>query len=82
MPLAPQWGVKKSSEGKNVFWYGYKGHLVAGKNIQYVLSALLSSGNFYDGKAAIPLMKGVTAQFKRFSLKYATMGAGYDYEPI
>lgn len=22
IPLAPQWGVKRSSEGKNVFWYG------------------------------------------------------------
>ncbi len=25
MPLDPKWGVKKISEGKNVFWFGYKG---------------------------------------------------------
>ena len=27
IPMEPQWGVKKNSEGKNVFWYGYKVHL-------------------------------------------------------
>ncbi|MFI2859286.1 transposase [Paenibacillus sp. JSM ZJ436] len=82
MPRAPQWGVKKSSEGKNVFWYGYKGHLAVGTRSQYILGALLSSGNLNDGKAAIPLMKGIMAQFKSYSYKYAAMDAGYDYEPI
>ena len=24
IPQNPEWGVKKSSEGKNVFWYGYR----------------------------------------------------------
>ena len=26
MPIAPEWGVKCNSEGKNLNWYGYKGH--------------------------------------------------------
>jgi transposase len=82
IPLTPQWGVKKSSEGKNVFWYGYKGHLAVGTESQYILGALLSSGNLNDGKAAIPLLKGMTSQFKNYTFKYATMDAGYDYEPI
>jgi len=82
IPQTPQWGVKKSSEGKHVFWYGYKGHLAVGTKSQYVLGALLSSGSLNDGKAAIPLMKGMKAKFKHFSFKYATMDAGYDYEPI
>ncbi len=30
VPKHPKWGVKKNSEGKNVFWYGYKGHLAVG----------------------------------------------------
>lgn len=30
IPLNPKWGVKKNSEGKNVFWFGYKGHLAVG----------------------------------------------------
>jgi len=82
IPLAPQWGVKKSSEGKNVFWYGYKGHLAVGTQSQYILGALLSSGSLNDGKAAIPLLKGIESQLKGFAFKYATMDAGYDYEPI
>lgn len=82
MPLDPQWGVKKNSDGKNVFWYGYKGHLAVGTQSQYILGALLSSGSLNDGKAAIPLLKGLALQHPDFSFKYATMDAGYDYEPI
>src|SRR5690606_14946462 len=82
MPLDPHWGVKKNSEGKNTFWYGYKGHLAVGTQSQYILGALLSSGNLNDGKAAIPLLKGIANRFEQYSFKYATMDAGYDYEPI
>lgn len=27
IPIEPQWGVKKNSEGKNAYWFGYKAHL-------------------------------------------------------
>src|SRR5690606_28643850 len=57
IPEDPQWGVKKNSEGKNVFWYGYKAHLAVGSTSQYILQ--FSSGNLNDGKAAIPLLKGI-----------------------
>ncbi len=82
MPIEPQWGIKKNSDGKNVFWYGYKDHLAVGTKSQYILGALLSSGNLNDGKAAIPLLKGVALQYPHFHFNYATMDAGYDYEPI
>lgn len=82
MPLDPQWGVKKNSDGKNVFWYGYKGHLAVGTQSQYILGAMLSSGNLNDGKAAIPLLKGLATHHPNLSFTYATMDAGYDYEPI
>jgi len=54
MPIAPKWGIKHNSEGKNLNWYGYKGHLAVATQSQYILGALLSSGNMNDGKAAIP----------------------------
>lgn len=82
MPIAPEWGVKCNSEGKNFYWYGYKGHLAVGAQSQYILGALLSSGSLNDGKAAIPLLKGIKAQFPSYAFNYATMDAGYDYEPI
>nr|WP_246096625.1 transposase [Paenibacillus sinopodophylli] len=82
MPLDPQWGIKKNSDGKNVFWYGYKGHLAVGTKSQYIIGAMLSSGNLIDGKAAIPLLKGLAFQYPNFHFNYATMDAGYDYEPI
>lgn len=27
IPIEPKWGIKKNSDGKNTFWYGFKGHL-------------------------------------------------------
>lgn len=82
MPLDPKWGIKKNSKGKNVFWFGYKGHFAVGTQSQYILGSMLSSGNLNDGKAAIPLLKGLQHQFRSFSFKYATLDAGYDHEPI
>lgn len=41
----PKRSVKKDSEGKSVFWYGYKGHLAVGTSSQYILQALFLSGN-------------------------------------
>lgn len=81
IPQDPQWGVKKNSEGKNVFWYGYKAHLAVGTTSQYILQSLFSSGNLNDGKAAIALLKGVQ-RLPLSSLKYDIMDAGYDYPPI
>lgn len=74
--------MKKNSEGKNVFWFGYKGHLAAGASSQYILQATFSSGNLNDGKMAIPLLKGIHAHLSLPSLLYQTMDAGYDYEPV
>ena len=82
VPQEPKWGVKKNSEGKNVFWYGYKGHLGVGTTSQYILQALFSSGNLNDGKAAIPLLKGIQERLPLPDLHYDTMDAGYDDEPI
>lgn len=81
VPQDPKWGVKKNSEGKNEFWFGYKGHLAVGTSSQYILQSLFSSGNLNDGKAAIPLLKGIETLHLPH-LRFHTMDAGYDYEPI
>lgn len=54
IPQAPQWGVKKNSEGKNVFWYGYKAHFAVGTTSQYILQSLFSSGNLNDERPQFP----------------------------
>lgn len=82
IPYDPKWGIKKNSEGKNVFWFGFKGHLAVGASSQYILQSLFSSGNLNDGKAAIPLLKGVHERLSLKTVRYQTMDAGYDYEPI
>lgn len=80
IPIDHAWGIKKNSEGKNVFWYGFKGHLAVGTQSQYILQSMMSSGNLNDGKVAIPLRKGL--QKLPLSIRYGMMDAGYDYMPI
>jgi transposase len=82
MPTVPQWGCKKNSETKQMYWYGYKLHLLVGTQHQYILGSMLSSANQKDGKAAIPLLKQFQQRYPDFKWAFATMGAGYDHEPI
>jgi transposase len=82
IPLTPEWGIKKNSEGKNVFWYGFKGHLLVDCKSQYILSALISSGNINDGKMAIPLLKSLAEHHPYLSVSYVLADAGYDLVPI
>jgi transposase len=82
MPCIPKWGIKKNSENKNVFWFGYKLHLAAETKSQYILVHLLSSGNMNDAKAAIPLLKGVAERFPVLNITKVMADAGYDYNPI
>ncbi|WP_301108055.1 transposase [Sporosarcina sp.] len=82
VPQEPHWGVKKNSEGRNEYWFGYKGHLAVGASSQYILQSLFSSGNLNDGKAAIPLLKGIEERLPLPHLMYHTMDAGYDFEAI
>lgn len=80
IPINPAWGIKKNSEGKNVFWFGYKAHLAVDTKSQYILQSIMSSGNLNDGKAAIPLLKGM--EKLPLSIRFGTMDAGYDYTAI
>ncbi len=82
VPIEPKWGVKKNSKGKNTFWFGYKAHLAVGTKSQYIFQSLFSSGNMNDGKAAIPLLKGIQERVPLPTLLYEVMDAGYDYEAI
>jgi len=82
IPQVPRWGIKKNSEGKNVFWFGFKGHLLVDCKSQYILSSLLSSGNVNDGKMAIPLLKALHEFHPKLKPSYSLLDAGYDYSPI
>jgi transposase len=82
VPLGPNWGIKKNSEGKNTFWLGFKAHLAVGTSSQYILQSMMSSASLNDGKAAIPLLKGIQERLISLPIRYGLMDAGYDYVPI
>ena len=81
MPIAPKWGIKKNSDGKNTFWFGYKGHLAVSTNSQYIIRGLMSSGNLNDGKAAIPLLKQIQQTMSGL-FQAGILDKGYDYKSI
>lgn len=80
-PIEPKWGIKKNSDGKNTFWFGYKGHLAVSTKSQYILTGIMTSGNLNDGKAAIPLLKKIDRDLPAL-FTAGLFDAGYDYEPI
>jgi transposase len=82
VPSQPNWGIKKNSEGKNTFWFGFKAHLAVGTKSQYILQSLMSSASLNDEKAAIPLLKGIQERLSSLTIQYCTLDAGYDYEAI
>ncbi|WP_431027801.1 transposase [Lysinibacillus sp. LZ02] len=81
IPIEPKWGVKKNSDGKNTFWFGFKGHLAVSTKSQYIVARLMSSGSLSDSKAAIPLLKKV-AEVVPNQFTTTIFDAGYDYEAI
>lgn len=72
VPQDPKWGIKKNREGKNIFWFGFKAHLAVGSSNQYILQSLFSSGSLNDGKAAIPLLKGIHERLSLKNIRYQT----------
>ncbi|MFJ8091114.1 transposase [Lysinibacillus sp. NPDC095746] len=81
MPIEPNWGIKKNSDGKNTFWFGFKGHLVVTTKSQYIASRLMTSGNLSDSKTANPLLKEVENLFPGH-FTTTILDARYDFEPI
>src|SRR5690554_359658 len=80
-PIEPNWGVKKNSAGKNVFWHGFKAHLAVSTKSQYIIARIMTSANVSDSKLAIPLLKKVH-QLGDGQFTTGIFDAGYDYEPI
>lgn len=71
-------GAKKSSQGHQQYWRGYKLHLDVADG-QLPISALLTSASLHDSQVAIPLMT-ITAQ--RVTHLYELMDSAYDAGPI
>lgn len=70
IPIQPKWGIKKNSDGKNTFWFGFKGHLAVSTKSQYIVARLISSGNLSDSKAAIPYVKRRESEILGFDANF------------
>lgn len=59
VPSYPSWGVKKNSQGKNYFWFGYKATLAVSSSSQYILHLHVASAFAADVSLAIPTVRKV-----------------------
>jgi hypothetical protein len=71
-------GVKKSSQGHEHAWRGYKLHLDVADG-QVPISAVLTSASVHDSQVAIPLM---TITSRRVVYLYELMDSAYDADEI
>lgn len=78
LPQDCDWGCKKSSQGKTIYWKGFKLHLDCVDG-QIPVSTLLTSASVHDSQAAIPL---ATMTGERVTSLYDLMDAAYDAEAI
>lgn len=71
-------GTKKSSQGHQQYWRGYKLHLDVADG-QVPISAVLTSASVHDSQVAVPLM---TMTSQRVVHLYELMDSAYDADPI
>lgn len=78
LPRACDIGVKKTREGQEQSWRGYKLHLDVADG-QVPISAVLTSASVHDSQVAIPLM---TMTSERVTHLYELMDSAYDADPL
>ena len=78
LPRQCDWGTKKSSQGAEEHWRGYKLHLDVADG-QIPISAVLTSASVHDSQVAIPLAIMTT---QRVTYLYELMDSAYDAQHI
>jgi|SRR5579872_3442171 len=78
LPCYPSCAAKKSSDGHNQYWKGYKLHLDVADG-QIPISAVLTAAHVHDSQVAIPLS---TLTARRVTTLYELMDAAYDAQEI
>lgn len=82
-PSYASWGVKKNSQGKNYFWFGYKGTLAVSTKSQYILNMNIASAFASDVTLAIPTIRKVAERLKpEKETSYFSLDKGYDAKEI
>lgn len=83
IPTYPSWGVKKNSQGKNTFWFGYKVSLAVSTRTQYILDMTVASAFTADVSLAIPTIRKVGKnKIRTDTPSYLTLDKGYDAKDI
>jgi hypothetical protein len=78
LPTQCDIGAKKTKNGENQYWTGFKLHLDVADG-QIPISAILTSASVHDSQVAIPLM---TLSGKRVDYLYELMDSAYDANHI
>lgn len=83
IPAYASWGVKKNSQGKNYFWFGYKGTVAVSTHSQYILNLHIASAFSSDVSLAIPTIRKTMAKCTpKKEMTYFSLDKGYDAKEI
>lgn len=73
-------GVKINSQGKNNFWFGYKGHYAVTTQSQYIVGGMMTSAFVSDVSVAIPLLRKLN--YLGIHQTVVLMDKGYDAKAV
>ena len=76
------WSIKKGTEGRTKFTFGFKAHLLCDANYELPISVDVSAGHVHDVTRASPLLRQGTATDRRFWPKYVLADAGYSSDAL
>ncbi|MCK4821958.1 transposase, partial [bacterium] len=72
------WGKKKDRDGKDMWWFGYKMHLVSDAKYEIPLMPIVTAANANDSPLMIPVLERNRSLIKNFSPKFVLADKGYD----
>ncbi len=76
------WTKKRGSNGKEKWWYGFKGHLMVDANYEIPIAAELTTAARHDSKVLPTLLRQGAGRVEGFQPKHVLADAGYDTKAV
>jgi len=76
------WSVKKNTQGKTTYIFGYKAHLLVDCEYELPIAANISAGNILDGTRASDLLSEARWTYRKFRPKFVIADTGCSGKPF
>ncbi len=76
------WSAKRGKSGKTLFWFGFKGHLMADATHEIPIWFHTTTAKRNDGHEILPLLQEARDRLPRFRPECVLADAGYDHKKV